>query len=103
MEKEEPTLNSNLTIKIPLKEEGDKLELVDNLEITESYKKTYLIPYLSTLWDSLSSRTWKPEQGLHRFAFTEVFFSTDIKSNNKIVCWVARNYWRLFIFSFKFQ
>ena len=65
------TFNPSLTIKL-LPEETDKFELIDYMEITESFKKTYLIPYLSSLWESLSSRSLLSKQGIPRFAFIEV-------------------------------
>ena len=70
MQKEAKDLSTSLNIKIPL-EETDTLELVDNLEITDAFKKQHLIPYLSSLWESLSSRAWSPEQGIQRFVFLE--------------------------------
>ena len=72
MEKEAPNLNSNVNIEIPF--ESDTLKLVDNLEISDSFKKQLLTPYLASLWESLASRSWSPDQGLSRFAFTEVGF-----------------------------
>ena len=70
-EKACPTFNPSVTIKL-LPEETDKFELVDYMEITESFKKTYLVPYLTSLWESLSSRSLHPVQGIPRFAFIEV-------------------------------
>ncbi len=71
--KDTASLNPNVNIRIPIQEAGSAtLEIVDNLEVTDTFKKQYLIPYLSSLWESLANRTWHPEQGLHRFTLVEV-------------------------------
>ncbi len=71
-------MTMSVNIKLPAAEESDTLELVDNLEITDAFKKQYLAPYLSSLWESLAGRTWNPDQGIQKFAFTGVFLNPEL-------------------------
>ena len=71
MEAEHLGLNASVNLKISA-EQSDKLELIDNLEINPAFKKQYLIPYLNSLWESLSARSIKSIEGLPQFAFIEV-------------------------------
>ena len=71
--------------------------LVDNLYITESIKKEYLIPYLSTLWDCLASESADKSREVHRFAFLKVF---SLKINVFLVYESPRNYRRKNVWNF---
>lgn len=71
MEPETTGLNPSVNLKMSA-DQSDKLELIDNLEINSIFKKQYLIPYLNSLWESLSARALKSQGGLPQFAFLEV-------------------------------
>ena len=66
-----PIINLSINLKVS-SEEGSKLELVHSLEITEEFRREYLVPYLSSLWESLASRSLHLGEGVPRFAFLEV-------------------------------
>lgn len=89
-------LNPAVNLKISA-EQTDKLELIDNLEISAVFKSQNLIPYLTSLWESLSARSLNPQEGLPKFAFTEVKFSVDV-----LVCQLAWNHWGKSLLSDKF-
>ena len=66
-----PSINLSINLKLST-EETNKLELVHSAEITEKFKQEYLVPYLSSLWESLASRSLHLDEGVPRFAFIEV-------------------------------
>lgn len=70
--KEVPTgLNHSVNLKIS-PEQSDRLEMIDNLEISAAFKSSHLIPYLSSLWESLVVRSKNSQEGLPKFVFTDV-------------------------------
>jgi hypothetical protein len=66
-------LNADVNMKINL-ENPETIEIVDNLDITEKFKDQVLIPYLSSLWTSLTMKSSDQTKGVYRPHFIEVTF-----------------------------
>lgn len=60
-----------LTIHLDL-ENTEQIEVVDDTELTEEFKKTILSPYLTNLYDALVSRTSNAKMGITKAIFLEV-------------------------------
>jgi len=66
-------LKGNL-IKADVPEQGPQaIELVDNMEVNNDFKKTVLIPYLEQVYECLIIRTKTRFYGVPSYAFCEVF------------------------------
>ncbi len=50
----------------------NKVELVDNLVLTAELRESRLVPFLSSMYDSLLLRAEKPHLGIPRYALNEV-------------------------------
>ncbi len=50
------------------------IEVVDNLEINEEFKKAHLQPYLEQIYESILLRTRTRSKGIPSYAFSEVLF-----------------------------
>ena len=72
MKKELPTINNSVFLKVSMSNPS-KVEIVDSLVITQVVKDELLMPYLASLFNSLTMRSDKPQLGVPRFALNEVF------------------------------
>jgi hypothetical protein len=81
MEAKKPTLNVRLSL-----ENDDTVELIDDTELPEGFKRDVLSPYLRHLYDDLASRGSQPEAGINKTTFLEVkLFYQAIVSKHKRV------------------
>ncbi len=64
-------LKPGLNIRINL-ENVDTIEVIDNTELPENFKKDILSPYLRHLYDDLASRGANPAVGIPKTTFLEV-------------------------------
>ena len=71
MEKKSIVINASIMMKVGLNDPY-RIELVDNLALTPAIKAKLLLPYLSSLFDSLTLRAEKPQSGVPRYALNEV-------------------------------
>ncbi len=62
-----PGLNIRLSL-----ENDDTIELIDNTELTDAFKRDVLSPYLRHLYDDLASRSLHPASGIPKNTFLEV-------------------------------
>lgn len=62
----------SLSLRLDL-ENTEKIEVVDDTDLTDKFKKTILSPYLSDLYEDLVSRTDNPKMGIPKTTFLEVF------------------------------
>ena len=66
-EVKKPGLNIRLSL-----ENDETIEILDDTELPESFKRDVLSPYLRHLYDDLSSRGTHPSSGITKQAFLEV-------------------------------
>ena len=52
---------------------NDKIEIIDNLDITECLKESVLMPYLEAIWKSLLLQSESMCVGVKLYPFLEVF------------------------------
>ena len=64
---DKPGLNIRLNMK-----NADTIEVLDDIELTDNFKKSILSPYLRNLYDDLVSRTENPQMGISKTTFLEV-------------------------------
>ena len=65
------TINADVNMKLN-PDNANTIDLVDNLDITDKFKEQVLIPYLQTLWESLTAKSSSTGKGIARFAFISV-------------------------------
>ena len=53
----------------------ETIEVLDDTELTDNFKKNILSPYLRTLYEDLISRTDNPKMGVSKTTFLEVLRS----------------------------
>jgi len=72
-----PSLNICLDL-----QNTEKIEVVDDTDLTDKFKKSILSSYLSDLYDDLVNRTDNPKMGISKTTFLEVilkkYFSISI-------------------------
>lgn len=71
MKKDLPFINNSVFLKVSMSNPS-KVEIVDGLVVTKVVKDELLLPYLSSLYNSLTLRSDKPQLGVPRFALNEV-------------------------------
>ena len=71
MEKSYTAFNASLFLKASATDPY-RVELQDNMVVTPTLKSTLLVPYLSSLFESLLLRAVKPQSGIPRYAVNEV-------------------------------
>ena len=64
---DKPGLNIRLDMK-----NADTIEVLDDIELTDHFKKSILSPYLRNLYDDLVGRTENPQMGISKTTFLEV-------------------------------
>lgn len=71
MEKKSLVINASIMLKVALSDPY-RVEFVDQLVITPVIKTKVLLPYLDSLFDSLTLRAEKPQSLVPRYALNEV-------------------------------
>jgi hypothetical protein len=79
---QKPSLNIRLD-----SENTETIEVVDDTDLTDKFKKSILSSYLSDLYDDLVSRTDNPKMGISKTTFLEVLLTITLVSQYR------RSYW----------
>jgi len=79
---QKPSLNICLDL-----QNAEKIEVVDDADLTDKFKKSILSSYLSDLYDDLVNRTDNPKMGISKTTFLEVILT------NILVSQYRRSYW----------